>query len=145
MMAVVHPLQTGQKVLRRPGEKQWNSRPRGSLWRSAPRRVAVAMSLMNQVAALREFFKPPLDASLPLQIAMMNEAMAQQQLVGWVKRVRAARGGTLPSVLTTLVLRSSDTRHGSSTRRPLAGTPSCIRHFVHGCADSGSDSPILED
>ena len=28
------------------------------------------MSLMNQVAALREFFKPPLDAPLPLQIAL---------------------------------------------------------------------------
>ena len=53
MMAVVHPLQTG-------GEKQWNSRPRAAC--GAPCRVAVAMSLMIQVAALREFFKPPLDA-----------------------------------------------------------------------------------
>ena len=33
------------------------------------------MSFMVQVAALQNFFKPPLDASLPLQIEMMNEAM----------------------------------------------------------------------
>ena len=43
----------------------------GAPWRA----LAVAMSFMNQVAALQEFFKPPLDAPLPLQVAMMNEAM----------------------------------------------------------------------
>ena len=39
--------------------------------------LAVAMSLMDQVAALRKFFQPPSEAPLPMQVglAMMNEQM----------------------------------------------------------------------
>ena len=31
--------------------------------------------MMDQVAALREFFKPPSEAPLPMQVAMMNQQM----------------------------------------------------------------------
>ena len=37
--------------------------------------LAVAMSLMDQVAALRKFFQPPSEAPLPMQVAMVNEQM----------------------------------------------------------------------
>ena len=37
--------------------------------------LAVAMSLMDQVAPLRKFFQPPSEAPLPMQVAMMNEQM----------------------------------------------------------------------
>ena len=33
------------------------------------------MSFADKIAALRDFFKPPADAALPLQVAMMNEQM----------------------------------------------------------------------
>ena len=65
MMAV---LSEGCKITRPGGHVGAGA---GAPWRA----LAVAMSFMNQVAALREFFKPPLDAPLPLQVAMMNEAM----------------------------------------------------------------------
>ena len=32
-------------------------------------------TMMDQVAALREFFKPPSEAPLPMQVAMMNQQM----------------------------------------------------------------------
>ena len=40
------------------------------------------MSFADKIAALRDFVKPPADAALPLQVAMMNEQMGIRELGG---------------------------------------------------------------